>query len=105
MAENQRLQNLAGKELQHHEEHRGQHKHLERSEARLKIKTVVKGSFPAIGFVKDPTGVAALYLGKREGKGLVYMGKVGTGSPARSPAKSAAARYGRQPEVEVNQAG
>ena len=32
-----------------------------------------------IGFVKDPTGVAALYLGKREGKDLVYMGKVGTG--------------------------
>ena len=31
------------------------------------------------GFVKDPTGVAALYLGKREGNGLVYVGKVGTG--------------------------
>jgi bifunctional non-homologous end joining protein LigD len=29
--------------------------------------------------VKDPAGVAALYLGKREGKELVYMGKVGTG--------------------------
>jgi bifunctional non-homologous end joining protein LigD len=27
----------------------------------------------------DPTGVAALYLGKREGNDLVYMGKVGTG--------------------------
>ena len=32
-----------------------------------------------VGFVKDPTGVAALYLGKQEGKELVYMGKVGTG--------------------------
>jgi len=32
-----------------------------------------------IGFVKDPTGVAALYLGKKEGNDLVYMGKVGTG--------------------------
>ena len=31
------------------------------------------------GFVKDPTGVAALYLGKKEGKELRYMGKVGTG--------------------------
>ena len=51
----------------------------ERSEAWLKIKTVQKGKFPVIGFVKDPTGVAALYLGKREGKDLVYMGKVGTG--------------------------
>src|SRR5450631_1023514 len=51
----------------------------ERNEAWLKIKTVQKGKFPVIGFVKDPTGVAALYLGKREGKDLVYMGKVGTG--------------------------
>jgi hypothetical protein len=40
---------------------------------------VQRGKFPIIGFVKDPTGVAALYLGKREGKDLVYMGKVGTG--------------------------
>ena len=38
-----------------------------------------KGKFPVVGFVKDPTGVAALYLGKQEGKELVYMGKVGTG--------------------------
>jgi ATP dependent DNA ligase C terminal region len=45
----------------------------------LKIKTVRKGKFPVVGFVKDPTGVAALYLGRREGKDLVYMGKVGTG--------------------------
>lgn len=51
----------------------------ERTEAWQKIKTVQKGKFPVIGFVKDPTGVAALYLGKREGKDLVYMGKVGTG--------------------------
>jgi bifunctional non-homologous end joining protein LigD len=51
----------------------------ERSESWLKIKTVQKGKFPVIGFIKDPTGVAALYLGKREGKELVYMGKVGTG--------------------------
>jgi bifunctional non-homologous end joining protein LigD len=51
----------------------------ERNEAWLKIKGVQKGKFPVIGFVKDPTGVAALYLGKREGKELVYMGKVGTG--------------------------
>jgi bifunctional non-homologous end joining protein LigD len=51
----------------------------ERNENWLKIKCVQKGKFPVIGFVKDPTGVAALYLGKKEGKGLVYMGKVGTG--------------------------
>jgi bifunctional non-homologous end joining protein LigD len=51
----------------------------DRNEAWLKIKTVQRGNFPVIGFVKDPTGVAALYLGKRKGKDLVYMGKVGTG--------------------------
>ena len=51
----------------------------ERTEAWLKIKTVQRGAFPVIGFVKDPTGVAALYLGKQEGKELVYMGKVSTG--------------------------
>ncbi|WP_456770937.1 ATP dependent DNA ligase [Bradyrhizobium sp. USDA 4448] len=32
-----------------------------------------------VGFIKDPTGVAALYLGKQEGKALRYMDKVGTG--------------------------
>lgn len=51
----------------------------ERTEAWLKIKSVHKGKFPVVGFVKDPTGVAALYLGRQDGKELVYMGKVGTG--------------------------
>jgi bifunctional non-homologous end joining protein LigD len=51
----------------------------ERNEGWLKVKCVQKGKFPVIGFVKDPTGVAALYLGKKEGKELRYMGKVGTG--------------------------
>jgi bifunctional non-homologous end joining protein LigD len=52
----------------------------ERNENWLKVKkTVMKGKFPVIGFIKDPSGVAALYLGKKEGKDLVYMGKVGTG--------------------------
>jgi bifunctional non-homologous end joining protein LigD len=51
----------------------------ERNENWLKIKAVHKGKFPVVGFVKDPSGVAALYLGKQEGKDLVYMGKVGTG--------------------------
>jgi bifunctional non-homologous end joining protein LigD len=51
----------------------------ERTEAWLKVKTVQREKFPVVGFVKDPTGVAALYLGKRDGKDLVYMGKVGTG--------------------------
>jgi bifunctional non-homologous end joining protein LigD len=51
----------------------------ERTVAWLKIKAVQREKFPVIGFVKDPTGVAALYLGKQEGKDLIYMGKVGTG--------------------------
>lgn len=51
----------------------------DRNEAWLKVKTVQRGTFPVVGFIKDPSGVAALYLGKREGKDLVYMGKVGTG--------------------------
>jgi bifunctional non-homologous end joining protein LigD len=60
----------------------------DRNEAWLKIKTVQSGKFPVIGFVKDPTGVAALYLGKREGKDLVYMGKVGTGWSRTAQARS-----------------
>jgi bifunctional non-homologous end joining protein LigD len=51
----------------------------DRNEGWLKVKCVQKGKFPVIGFVKDPTGVAALFLGKREGKELRYIGKVGTG--------------------------
>jgi bifunctional non-homologous end joining protein LigD len=45
----------------------------------LKLKAVQRGKFPVVGFIKDPSGIAALYLGRREGKQLVYMGKVGTG--------------------------
>jgi bifunctional non-homologous end joining protein LigD len=51
----------------------------DRNEGWLKIKTAQRGQFPVVGFVKDPTGVAALYLGKQEGDELIYMGKVGTG--------------------------
>jgi bifunctional non-homologous end joining protein LigD len=50
-----------------------------RSDTWLKVKAIQREKFPVIGFVKDPTGVAALYLGKRDGERLVYMGKVGTG--------------------------
>jgi bifunctional non-homologous end joining protein LigD len=51
----------------------------DRNEGWVKIKAVQRAKFPVVGFVKDPTGVAALYLGKKEGKDLVDMGKVGTG--------------------------
>ncbi|WP_354064584.1 hypothetical protein [Bradyrhizobium sp. RT6a] len=50
----------------------------ERVEAWQKIKTVQREKFPVVGFIKDPSGVAALYLGKQEGKDR-YIGKVGTG--------------------------
>jgi bifunctional non-homologous end joining protein LigD len=43
----------------------------ERTEAWQKIKTIQKGKFPVVGFIKDPSGIAALYLGKKEGKDLV----------------------------------
>ena len=51
----------------------------ERGEAWLKVKTVHREKFPVVGFIKDPSGVAALYLGKQNGKELRYIGKFGTG--------------------------
>lgn len=44
----------------------------ERTEAWWKVKTVQRDKFPIVGFVKDPTGVAALYLGKQDAKDLLY---------------------------------
>ena len=47
-----------------------------------------EGQIPVIGFIKDPSGIAALYLGKREGKDLVYMSKVARvvpGKPKKRP--------------------
>jgi bifunctional non-homologous end joining protein LigD len=43
------------------------------------VKCLQRGKFPVVGFVEDPTGVAALHLARQEGKDLVYSGKVGTG--------------------------
>lgn len=51
----------------------------ERGEAWLKIKVVQRDSFPIVGFVPAVGGIAALYLGRREGNELKFMGKVGTG--------------------------
>jgi bifunctional non-homologous end joining protein LigD len=51
----------------------------ERSDAWIKVKCLKRGEFPVVGFVKDATGVAALHLGRQDGKELVYSGKVGTG--------------------------
>jgi bifunctional non-homologous end joining protein LigD len=51
----------------------------EHSDAWIKVKCLQRGKFPVVGFVKDATGVAALHLGRLQGKDLVYSGKVGTG--------------------------
>ncbi|MEH2478203.1 bifunctional non-homologous end joining protein LigD [Nitrobacteraceae bacterium AZCC 2146] len=56
----------------------------ERGEAWLKIKCVVRDNFAIVGFVEDPAGIAALHLARREGKDLVYVGKVGTGFTRKS---------------------
>jgi bifunctional non-homologous end joining protein LigD len=46
----------------------------ERSDAWIKVKCLQRDKFPVVGFVKDPTGVAALHHGRQEGKDLVYSG-------------------------------
>ena len=46
-----------------------------RNESWLKIKCVQRAKFPIVGFVKDPAGLAALHLAKREWKDFVYVGK------------------------------
>lgn len=51
----------------------------ERTGSWLKVKCAQRAKFPVIGFIEEPGGVAALYLGHREGKDLRYIGKVGTG--------------------------
>ena len=52
----------------------------ERNENWLKIKAVQHGKISRRRFCQRPDAASrALYLGKQEGKDLVYMGKVGTG--------------------------
>ena len=51
----------------------------DRSDAWVKVKCVQMARFPVVGFIPDVGGVSALYLGKQEGKELVYAGKVGSG--------------------------
>lgn len=77
----------------------------DRNDGWLKIKAVQREKFPVVGFVKDPTGIAALYLGKKEGKDLVYMGKVGTGWNRTTSAQNPqGARYRRQSPSQAHQA-
>jgi ATP-dependent DNA ligase len=58
----------------------------DRNEGWLKIKTVQQGKFPIIGFVKDRTSVAALYLGKRGKRARLY--RAGSGPVGREPSRA-----------------
>jgi bifunctional non-homologous end joining protein LigD len=51
----------------------------DRTESWVKVKCSQKARFPIVGFIPDVGGMAALYLGKQEGKELLYAGKVGSG--------------------------
>jgi bifunctional non-homologous end joining protein LigD len=54
----------------------------------VKVKCVEREKFVVVGFVPQPGGsVAALRLARRDGQGLVYAGKVGTGFSAKSGAE------------------
>ena len=55
----------------------------DRSDSWQKIKTSKRESFLIVGYVPAMGGIAALHLGKREGKDLRYVGKVGTGFTMR----------------------
>jgi bifunctional non-homologous end joining protein LigD len=51
-----------------------------RNETWIKSLCKKRETFPVVGFVPATAGsIAALYLGRREGPGLVYAGKAGTG--------------------------
>lgn len=51
-----------------------------RTERWVKVKCTKRDDFPIIGYIPDAAGgVAALYLGKWDGKKLKYAGKCGTG--------------------------
>ena len=45
----------------------------------VKVNCVQEYAFINVGLVSDGSAVAALHLARREGKALVYVGKVGTG--------------------------
>jgi hypothetical protein len=61
----------------------------ERNESWLKIKTVQKGKFPVIGFIKDPTGVAHSTSASGKARSSSTWEKSGRAGLAPSRAKSA----------------
>lgn len=51
----------------------------DRTDSWQKIKCLVRGQFPIVGFAPEKGGIAALYLAWSEGGALRFAGKVGTG--------------------------
>ncbi len=63
-----------------------------RSESWIKVKCVSRGTFTVVGYAPEGNGlVASLFLARKEGRELTYVGKVGTGW---SMAQSAKLRQG-----------
>jgi bifunctional non-homologous end joining protein LigD len=72
-----------------------------RTESWIKVKCVSRGTFTVVGYAPEGTGlVASLHLARKEGRELVYVGKVGTGW---SMAESAKLRQ-RLASIEVERA-
>jgi bifunctional non-homologous end joining protein LigD len=54
------------------------------TESWIKVKCSRTEILPIVGFVPKGSSIAALYLGRRKGKQLVYAGKAGTGFTGRT---------------------
>ena len=72
----------------------------DRNEGWLKIKCSQRGQFPVVGFVKDPGGIAALYLGKRVGKELPYVGRPASRGRCRPTRGGSWMRWRREVEAD-----
>lgn len=72
----------------------------DRVEAWQKIKTIQREKFPVVGFIKDPSGIAALYLARRKGKTWSRHG-LGPNDVRQDPQ---GARNRSQPEGEADEA-
>ena len=76
-----------------------------RSEAWVKVKCAQRARFPVVGFVKDPTGVAALHLARKEGRdhGLHGQGRHRLVAHGLKP-DSEATRHRRLAEIQADEA-
>jgi hypothetical protein len=98
------IQSLLPGQSAHHSQERGVWGWIKTKPA-LKAQFIRRTGlkFPVVGFVKDPSGVAALYLGKQEGQGAGLHGQGWDWMVAhRLQPDQEAARYSGQPEVEAD---